>query len=127
MTDAQFEVLLAELRHNRALLDEILRRLEQLERAQPEAEAQHLGQPHADDRVGVDYFARVTGLAPMTIRQGKAGVKGVPRQSTRPQTWLKRDVDGFMREQAARLLPVRQKAIKLLDQSRRGRKKTTGK
>lgn len=68
--------------------------------------------------MGVEYFARVTGLSPVTIRQGKAGTDAVPLQGKRPKIWLKSDVDRWQRERTARLRSPKQKAVRLLD--RRG-------
>jgi hypothetical protein len=48
-----------------------------------------------DDIVGVEYFARRSGLSATTIRQGKVGTRGVPRARRRPLGWLRRDVDEF--------------------------------
>ena len=75
----------------------------------------------ADDPVGPEYFARVSGLSVVTCKQGKAGTASVPLFSKRPRRWLKRDVDRFVRERAARLMPARHKAHRLLD--RRGGRK----
>lgn len=69
----------------------------------------------ADDLVDADYFARVTGLSPVTIRQGKAGTAAVPLASKRPKRWRKGNVDRFVREREAALRPPRQKAFRLLD------------
>lgn len=76
------------------------------------------GPAAASDLVGVDYFKRVTGLARVTILQGKAGTDAVPRQSKRPSRWRKADVDAFQRARGARLRSPRQKAIKLLERKR---------
>ena len=49
-----------------------------------------------DDIVGVEYFARRSGLSETTIRQGKAGTRRVPRARRRPLGWLRKDVDAFL-------------------------------
>jgi hypothetical protein len=95
------------------MLDEILRRLDRLEAKRPASEP-----TRADDIVDADYFARRTGLSRETILRGKAGTKVVPLQSKRPRTWLKRDVDAFVRQRAEDVRPAKQKALKLLDRSR---------
>lgn len=75
------------------------------------------GPARADGLVGVDYFVERTGLARVTILQGKAGTKDVPVQSKRPRLWLRRDVDEFARARARKHQPARQKAIRLLDRT----------
>lgn len=68
----------------------------------------------ADDPVCVHYFARRSGLAVVTILQGKAGTGEVPAYSKRPRRWLRSEVDRFLRERAASLRSPKVKAMRLL-------------
>lgn len=69
----------------------------------------------AGDLVDVDYVCRVTGLARVTVMQGKSGVSELPLQGTRPKRWLKSDVDRFQRQRAAALQSPRQKALRVVE------------
>jgi hypothetical protein len=112
ITDSQkLDAILDELRALRELLELLLARREE-SRARPEP-------ARADNPVDAEYFARVSGLSPITIKQGKAGTSDVPLFSMRPRRWLKGDVDRWVRERAARLRSPRQQARRLLDRKRK--------
>lgn len=112
MTDLEkMQATLEELLANQRRMQETLEGLTRGAAVAPEPQ-------RADDLVGVDYFQRATGLARVTILQGKAGTGAVPLQSKRPKRWRKADVDAFQRARAAGLRAPREKAFKLLD--RRG-------
>lgn len=49
-----------------------------------------------DDIVGVEYFARRSGLSEKTIRNGKAGTRAVPKARRKPLGWHRKDVDAFV-------------------------------
>jgi hypothetical protein len=108
MSDEQFELI-------RDLLAEILHRLERLEAHPPSHEP-----ARADDLVDVSYVMRVTGLARVTILQGKAGTREIPLAGMRPRRWRKGDVDvdRFVRDRAARFGSPKRKALKLLERKR---------
>ena len=107
MTDRELlQAIFDELLDMKRRMAEVLARLDRPEPARP------------DDLADEFYFARVTGLSPVTIRQGKAGTGAVPIQGTRPRRWLKGDVDRFQRERASRLRSPKAKAVRLLDRKR---------
>lgn len=111
MTDSQkLDAILDELRILRDLLEALLEQ-RTVSQARPEP-------ARADDPVDADYFAHVSGLSPITIKQGKAGTSDVPLFSMRPRRWLKRDVDRWVRERATRLRSPRQRAHRLLDRKK---------
>ena len=111
VTDSEkLDAILDEQRALRALLELLLAQREE-SRAKPEP-------TRANDLVDVEYFSRVTGLAPDTIRHGKAGTYVVPRQGKRPSVWLKRDVDTWQRARAAALRLPKEKALLYLEKWR---------
>jgi|ERR1043165_594396 hypothetical protein len=114
MTETNLERLYCELAALNGKLDKVIELL-------TERGMRTLEELCPDDLVDADYFSRVTGLSPITIKQGKAGTDAVPLASKRPRRWFKRDVDRFVRERAQRLAPPKRKALKLLD--RRGGRK----
>jgi hypothetical protein len=72
-----------------------------------------------DDIVGVEYFAKRSGLSERTIRNGKAGTRRVPRARRRPLGWLRRDVDEFLTPKAGP--SPEERAARLVDSTRRKR------
>ena len=107
MTDAEkLQAIFDELLDMKRRMADVLARLARPEPARP------------DDLVDADYFARATGLSPVTVTQGKAGTGGVPLASKRPRRWRKSDVDRFARERAARFASPTRKAVRLLDRKR---------
>jgi hypothetical protein len=126
MTNGEkLDVVLYELRTLRAMVEQLAQREES--RSGPESSRADdsvkckgcIVEPaRADDLVCAHYFARMTGLSPVTITQGKAGTGEVRLYSKRPRRWLKGDVDRFARERAASLRSPKQKALKYLE--RRG-------
>lgn len=101
----QLAELLAELRDVRALLEN---------RDAPAAQTIE----HPDDRVGVEEAARRLGLSVRTVREGKAGTGAIPRQSSRPILFLRRDVDLFIRERAVKKRTPKERTLRLLDRSK---------
>jgi hypothetical protein len=73
-----------------------------------------------DDIVGVEYFARRSGLSEKTIRNGKAGVRTVPKARRRPLGWLRKDVDAFLTPKPKESAP--QRAARLVEMKGRRRR-----
>jgi hypothetical protein len=86
---SEAEAILEELRANRAVMEEILRRL---------------GEPRAlqSDILTLDEAASLLRLRPASLRRGLAGTHRIPRHTSHPVTFRRAEVERFIRDRAER-------------------------
>jgi hypothetical protein len=106
----------------KAKLDEILAEVRSLRALIEQPNLPPISE-RADDLVDAHYVAARLRLSVRTVRAGKAGTKALVRQSNRPITYLRGDVDKFIRSRGESLKTSAQRGLRLLNRNK-GRRKS---